>query len=125
MSTKQAAVKVRAIKVDPADPTAGVPSCLIVDLMVDCPDCGTYQVRFMGHHRRVPKEEGLFLFCGEINEIVNRLHGLTRVRLFLSVSVVQSIVAYATKARIALLPLPGSFGGKRQNFKGLWEMGIY
>ena len=56
MSTKQAAVKVRAIKVDPADPTSGVPSFLIVDLTVDCPDCGTYQVRFMGHHLRTIRD---------------------------------------------------------------------
>ena len=54
MTTKQATVKVRAVKIEPVDPTRR--PFLIVDLAIDCPDCGSYTGRFAGHHLRAIRD---------------------------------------------------------------------
>lgn len=54
MTIKQATIRGQAIKVQfaPLAPNEPPVETLFVDIAIECPDCGTHQVRFAGHHLR-------------------------------------------------------------------------
>src|SRR5215831_15122709 len=52
--TKQARIAGKFIKIElPDDPTAAL---LVVEIGIDCPDCGQHVVQFAGHHARALRD---------------------------------------------------------------------